>query len=171
MIRFYFIVFFTFCFVVSPCVAKSVYQTPKDFVSKAFLGTPPAPKTLWLTKQYSPTVKKILGHQYIKKRIQYWRMNNKSVWILEEIGKEKTITLGLIINEQKIQQLSVLIYREKRGDEVRHHFFTRQFDNAKITKDHELNRYIDGVSGATLSVNALKKLARLALYLDSQTDE
>ena len=29
-------------------------------------------------------------------------------------------------------------------------------------------KYIDGISGATLSVRAMKKLARLALYLDAE---
>jgi len=171
MIRFYTLFVFIFCFIVSPVEAKSVYQTPKGFVNEVFSGNPPKPKTLWLTKRYMPTIKKILSHSYRKKRIRYWRGNNKSVWILEEIGKEKPITLGIVIEKQQIIQLTVLVYREKRGDEVRHRFFTKQFDNAKLKKDLHLDRYIDGISGATLSVQALQKLARVALYLDSQTNE
>jgi Na+-transporting NADH:ubiquinone oxidoreductase subunit NqrC len=31
-----------------------------------------------------------------------------------------------------------------------------------------LDRHIDGISGATLSVNAINKLSRLALYLHQQ---
>ena len=45
-----------------------------------------------------------------------------------------------------------------------------QFKDATLTGDKELDKKIDGISGATLSVNALTKLARLALYLDSQVN-
>ena len=48
-------------------------------------------------------------------------------------------------------------------------FFTDQFSGSGLTDDLRLDRTIDGISGATLSVRALKKLARLALYLHEQT--
>jgi len=165
------IIVLSFCVGISSADAKTIYQTKSDFVNEAFSHTPPRPNTIWLTRQYSPTVKKILGHSYKSKRIKYWRNSAKSVWILEEIGKEKPITLGIIINNKKIQKLRVLIFREKRGEEVRHPFFTRQFIDIELTSDYQLNRYIDGISGATLSVNALGKLARMALYLDKVINE
>jgi hypothetical protein len=63
--------------------------------------------------------------------------------------------------------LRVLIYRESRGWEVRHAFFTRQFDQAQL-ENGKLDRSIDGITGATLSVEALQRAARLALWLDQQ---
>jgi hypothetical protein len=36
---------------------------------------------------------------------------------------------------------------------------------------HELDRNIDGISGATLSVRALTRLARVALLLDAEVRE
>ena len=65
-------------------------------------------------------------------------------------------------------QLKVLTFRESRGWEVKHTFFTRQFDNVGINQDQQLDKHIDGISGATLSVRALKKVARIALYLEQQ---
>ena len=59
----------------------------------------------------------------------------------------------------------VLVFRESRGWEVRHPFFTDQFRDAGLTGELALDRNIDGISGATLSVRALSRLARLALYL------
>ena len=47
---------------------------------------------------------------------------------------------------------------------------TLQFKDATLTTERNLDRKIDGISGATLSVNALTKLARLALFLDSYVD-
>jgi hypothetical protein len=50
---------------------------------------------------------------------------------------------------------------------VRAERFVRQFKGASLTKDRGLNRRIDGITGATISVNAMKNMARLALYLDA----
>ena len=47
-------------------------------------------------------------------------------------------------------------------------FFTDQFNEIGLTGELDLDRGIDGISGATLSVRALKKLARLALYLHTR---
>ena len=67
-----------------------------------------------------------------------------------------------------LERIKVLEFRESRGWEVRHAFFTDQFRAARLTKDRNLDRDIDGISGATLSVRAMKKLAALALYLDGE---
>ena len=83
----------------------------------------------------------------------------------------KPITTGLVINEDRVERIRVLEYRESRGGEVRHPFFTGQFKGAGLTEEHRLDRPIDGISGATLSVRALKKLAALALYLHRITGE
>ena len=99
------------------------------------------------------------------RRIRYWDDGTRSAWILEEIGKVKPITTGYVVNSGKIERVAVLIYRESRGWEVRHKFFTDQFIGATVDGDYRLDRNIDGISGATLSVDALTRLGRLALYL------
>ena len=55
---------------------------------------------------------------------------------------------------------------------MRHTFFTEQFDDASLNNNQsmELDRNIDNISGATLSVRAIKKLARLALLLDQHVN-
>ena len=50
----------------------------------------------------------------------------------------------------------------------RYPFFTDQFHNAKLNDKLLLDSDIDNISGATLSVNALKRQARLALLLDTE---
>ncbi len=64
--------------------------------------------------------------------------------------------------------MQVLIYRESHGSEVQYPFFSDQFNQLELNEDNQLNKSIDGISGATLSVNALTCLARLALYLDRE---
>jgi hypothetical protein len=75
------------------------------------------------------------------------------------------------VNENALESIRVLAFRESRGWEVRYPFFTDQFSGIQLTPDRQLDRTVDGISGATLSVRALKKLARLALYLHQQTEQ
>jgi len=63
--------------------------------------------------------------------------------------------------------MQVLAYRESRGGEVQQDFFTKQFKEARLTENDKLNKKIDGITGATLSVWALQKMARLALLFDA----
>jgi hypothetical protein len=149
-------------------LAANAYQTPEDFLSESFSGKVPEPGIIWLTGKRKDTVKKILGHRYPALRVRYWRKHQRSAWILEETGKEKPITAGLIVNNGRLERIKVLVYRESRGWEVRYPFFTDQFKGIRLDKTGNLDRYIDGISGATLSVRALKKLAALALYLDAE---
>ena len=148
--------------------AKGVYQTPEAFLNHAFNGNFPPLSSVWLTKEKKQAITDILQHNPSFIRVKYWQNGSKTAWILDEIGKEKPITVGVIVETGKIQQLKVLSFRESRGWEVKHAFFTRQFDNIGINDKQQLDKPIDGISGATLSVRALKKIARIALYLEQQ---
>jgi Na+-transporting NADH:ubiquinone oxidoreductase subunit NqrC len=76
--------------------------------------------------------------------------------------------VGIVVNDNKIERINILIFRESRGWEVRYPFFTEQFTSATLTSKYQLDKGIDGISGATLSVNAVKKLAALALFFHQQ---
>jgi len=149
------------------CAGES-YQTPDAFLQEVFAAAPPSPQVLWLKGDIRETTAAILGHPYPGLRIRYWGKDARTAWILEEIGKEKPITVGLVVGPAGMEQLRVLEFRESRGWEVRYPFFTDQFAGVGLTADRQLDRHIDGISGATLSVRALQKLARLALYLHQQ---
>ncbi|MBU2478624.1 MAG: FMN-binding protein [Gammaproteobacteria bacterium] len=148
--------------------AGGTYQTPEDFLSEVFAGTTPEPSVLWLTGEVRAATTKILGHEPNQLRVRYWTQGQRSAWILDEIGKEQPITTGYVVNAGQIEQVRVLIFRESRGWEVKYPFFTDQFMHIGLTPELKLNKQIDGVSGATLSVRALTNLARLALYLHQQ---
>ena len=78
---------------------------------------------------------------------------------------------GIVVDDGRIERVKVLVFRESRGWEVRHDFFTDQFRQVSLTEDRELDRHIDSISGATLSVHAITRLARLALFLDGRIDK
>lgn len=146
--------------------AKGVYQEPEEFVAEAFAGQPPESSRVIVKGKLSEQISAILGHRYRKIRIPYWQDEQRSVWILEEIGKELPITTGFVISQDAtIETVKVLIFRESRGWEVRNEFFTRQFNGLSLDTEKYLNGRIDNVTGATLSVDAIKKLSRLALLL------
>jgi len=158
------------CLLPIEALSRGVYQQPTDFINDVFQNNPPAAKRLWITGERKKISNDILGHPPRSLRVRYWGQDSRTAWILEEIGKEKPITVGIVINKNRVERVKVLIFLESRGWEVRHDFFTEQFKNIGLQSNKELDKSIDGISGATLSVRALKKLSRLALYLHSQTD-
>jgi hypothetical protein len=154
--------------VVFPAAALPSPSPQQKFLVSVFGEMVPAPQTLWLTKPLKTQLRKILRHDYASLRVRYWQDQSQTVWVLDEIGKTKPITAGFVIRDGAIARVSVLAYRESHGWEIKHDFFTRQFVGARLPTNYELDQNIDGISGATLSVRAMKKLARLALFLDQQ---
>ena len=144
--------------------ARDAYQSAEDFLAISFADDVPASKVVWLRGDVRKAVTEILGHPYAGLRIRYWQEDAKTAWVLEEIGKVEPITFGLVIEAGKIAQIKVLTYREHRGMEIRFDAFTQQFKGAML-RDKTLDRTIDGISGATLSVRAMRKVAQLGLYL------
>lgn len=141
-----------------------VYLDPAEFLNSAFVGGTPKVQALWLTPAVRVDAQRILGHEPAQLRQKYWSDGQRSAWILEEIGKEDAITAGFIVKEGRIEQARVLIYRESRGGEIRYPAFLAQFVGATLADNNYLNRQIDAIAGATLSVNAMVRMSRAALY-------
>lgn len=150
---------------------KGIYQEPEEFIREVYSGDPPEPGRLWITRELKEEINKIMQRDLGVMRLRYWLKDGRSAWILEEIGKERPITTGIVVNRGQIETVRILIFREVRGWEVRYPFFTDQFTGAILEEDNSLDRSIDGISGATLSVNAVTKLARLALLLHAYARE
>jgi hypothetical protein len=146
---------------------EDIYLEPDLFIEQSFSGAPDQ-KVLWLTKDAKAKIKEVFGRDYQGLRIRYWQLRNRTAWILEDIGKAKPITTGFLVENDKMLQMQVLIYRESHGWEVRYPFFTDQFTGLERDENNKLNRKIDGISGATLSVNALTRLSKLALFLHQE---
>lgn len=114
------------------------YESRQAFLQRAFiepshLETASAPsklppvQTLWLKPQHKDMAQQILGHPYNGMRVRYWAQGKTSAWILHEIGKERPIRIGIIIDGEKIRDVRILAFEESRGWEVRYPFFTEQF--------------------------------------------
>jgi hypothetical protein len=70
-------------------------------------------------------------------RATLWVYGTKSAWILDEIGKEEPIIIGVLISEGRIEDpiedLEILTYRESRGWEVRHFLFVLAQHGRRLT--------------------------------------
>lgn len=93
-------------------LAATVYETHGEFLTRAFGDTPPAPGVVWLSGERKIQVRQLLGHAYPALRLRYWCDAGRSAWVLEEIGKDLPITIGVIIDKDHIQSLRVLTYRK-----------------------------------------------------------
>lgn len=153
----------------APVYAATVYETREEFINRAFNGAPPGLSILWLSGDKKAAVRQLLGHDYPALRLRYWCLDQRSAWVLEEIGKDLPITVGVVIDDNRIKSLRVLVYRENRGSEVSTPAFTDQFDGVTLGVTGQLDRHIDGITGATLSVDALTRLAAMALFLHGKT--
>jgi hypothetical protein len=143
---------------------ETVYQSPADFLGEYLPGC--RQEALWLSSDLKAEIERLVEHPWHGLRVRYCRQGDKTAWILDEIGKTEPITSGIVVSEGRVERVRVLIFRESRGAEVNRSAFTRQYESATLGEDHSLDRNIDGITGATLSVWALNRQVKLALLLD-----
>lgn len=142
------------------------YMEIDDYVATAYEGKIPKQSILWVAGDLRDSIETILGHKFQSLRVRYWQSNDTTVWKLDEVGKELPITIAVTIRSGSISNVGILEFRESRGWEVRYPFFTDQFRNARLSPDRQLDQRIDGITGATLSVSAVTRIARVALVFD-----
>ncbi len=159
--------FFSFLLLTTSCFADETYLSKDQFLGQVFGAATPQQKVLWLNPAQIDLAEKILNHPMSASRFRYWTLGNKKAWIINEIGKENPITIGLAIESNQIASVNILQFRESRGWEVRYPFFTQRFIGLGLKQNNDLTKTIDGITGATLSVKAVTNSARLALYLSS----
>lgn len=139
---------------------------PKEFHSflAAAFGerTPPA-RRLWLNEPQKQAASDVLQRPVKRRSLRYWGDATHNVWLLNEIGKERPITTAIEIENGRVKRVRVITYRESRGGEVQANWFLRQFYGMRRDQLNRIHKSIDSISGATLSVNALKKQVALAL--------
>ncbi|MGJ8686888.1 MAG: FMN-binding protein [Spongiibacteraceae bacterium] len=163
--------FFCLSFWLAPVYAEGAgqYLSVKDFLANSFSGdAPPRPKMLWLNAALKQKMKAVTGRKLSLLRVRYWQRGERTAWILQEVGKELPITIGVVVDGRKLDSVEILAFRESRGWEIRHPFFTNQFRGLGLNSRQQLDRPIDGLSGATLSVRAVSYVSRLALLFSQE---
>lgn len=153
------------CFVSQFAIAaEMVYQSQDDFLAENLPGC--ERKALWLKSEDKSRLEQLMGRPFPGVRVRYCEKSGKSAWILDEIGKTEPITSGIVVDGGRVERVKVLVFRESRGSEVHRSAFTRQYESIGLNRNQKLDQRVDGITGATLSVNAVNRQVKLALLLD-----
>ena len=143
-------------------------QEPATFLADAFGGSAPAAGVMALDAAQRRAASDILGHPPDTARVRYWCRDTRCAFVLDEIAHAYPITAGIVVDAGRIERARVLVYRESRGAEVTRASFLVQLEGRALTATRTLDAPIDGITGATQSVAAMTRIARLALYLADQ---
>ena len=89
------------------------------------------------------------------------------------VGKVKPITFLVIFSiDFSVKKVEIIKYREEHGREVQNRSWLNQFNGKMVNSDLELNNGIDGISGATISVNSIiKGVKRLLSLINNMGDD
>jgi hypothetical protein len=164
------------CLFIGTAYAGSFNFSHEVYLRSIFGESIPVPKRIWVRDELKEQIAQVLQHRVGFLRTRYWKRDVVSVWILDEIGKDKPITTAVVLEDDeqqtRVREVKVLNFRESRGWEVKYPFFTDQFKGiSKRLGKTGLNQRIDGITGATLSVNALKKQTEVALLLNHYVNQ
>ena len=152
--------------------ADRVYNRTSDYVKSFFGGETPKKATVWVIGDLRDDINQVInGADNTPVRYRYWRKENRTLWVLDSIARTMPITAGVVVEDGKIEDISVLTYRESRGHEVQNRIHRAQYYGATITEKNTLDKPINGISGSTLSVNSMKRMARIALLLHNNVME
>ena len=144
---------------------ETEFMTVEAFLSQVYGEPLPGMSLLPLRGDLRDQVETALGHRYRGLRLRYWQQGNVTTWIIDEKSKDMPMTLAVAVGPAGITYLNVLVYREPRGGEVHQAFFRQQFVGMTLQDDLSLSREVDGITGATLSVDAVSRVAAMALLL------
>ena len=152
--------------------AERVYKKTDKYVEDAFNGNVPKKETIWVIGDLRDNINTV-NAEYggTPVRYRYWRQGNRTVWVLENIARTMPITAGVTVEGGMIEDISVLIYRETRGQEIQNRVHRAQFYGVKLNDEIALDKPINGISGSTLSANSMKRMARIALLLHNNVTE
>jgi Na+-translocating ferredoxin:NAD+ oxidoreductase RnfG subunit len=132
------------------------------------LGPEAVQRTLELDEETRTETLRIMGGRYPETTVAYWQSGTRTGWILQGRGRSGEFTAGFVVSAGRIVDCRVLEYRESHGKAIKSERFLRQFRDAALRDDRQLDRRIDGLTGATISVKSITNLARLALYFDQK---
>lgn len=125
---------------------------------------------------------KLKAERYAKQRffsnyIFYYEVkkNNEIVGyaMLDNVlGKVKPITYLIVFNSTfSVLSVEIIKYREQYGGAVENRDWLEQFNSKNLKSDLELNKDIDGISGATISVKSVIRGVKRLLFLINNLGE
>ena len=133
-----------------------IYSHYGDSVSLLFKKIP-------IPTQIKSTAEKNAQLRFMRDQIYIWEISRNEEMIglayLDNVkGKSQPITYAVFFNRQgKVQGSHIIKYREPIGGEVSNQYWLNQFFGKSWESGYKIGSDIDGISGATISVNAVTR--------------
>ena len=133
-----------------------IYDHYGDSVSVLFKKIP-------IPKEIKSTAEKNAQLRFIRDQIYIWEISRNEEMIglayLDNVkGKSQPITYAVFFDSQgMIEGSHIIKYREPIGGEVSNQYWLNQFFGKSWESDYKIGSDIDGISGATISVNAVTR--------------
>lgn len=146
-----------------------LFQAPDAFLSEVFNGAVPAPQVLSLDAAAQSRISAVFGRPFPQSRVRYWTQDGRTAWIFDDLGKKgyQPTTSGFVVRDGgQVDVARVLIYKESRGEQIGDAPFLAQLAGAKANGTG-LDVAVDNISGATLSVQMMVRMARTAIELNA----
>ena len=133
--------------------------------------------TLKLNKKNKKSVQNQVKQAFFSDQLYFWKISQNDTIIayafLDNVkGKSMPITFMVILNKNgTIINSSVIKYRESYGGEIGNRRWLEQFNKKNKKSSYEPGKEIDGITGATISVNSLSKgIRKIVLLFDQVKD-
>ena len=134
--------------------------------------------TLELTAVVKSQLQNTAQQVFYRDELYYWTISKNDstlahAFLDNVLGKSMPITFLVLLNTKgEIISSEVIKYREAYGAEVGNKNWLSQFIHFSDTSDYSVGKNIDGISGATISVNSLSRgIRKIALLYPLVKDE
>tara|TARA_S200000501_G_scaffold131500_1_gene124332 strand:- start:1737 stop:2219 length:483 start_codon:yes stop_codon:yes gene_type:complete len=126
-----------------------------------------------LDKEVLKSIQNTVRQKFFRKEVNCWHIINKDssnyYAILDNVkGKSLPITFLTVFDEdRRVYDSSIIKYREAYGGEVGNKSWLNQFISYNDSSNYKVGSSINGISGATISVNSLTKgINKLSILVD-----
>ena len=141
-----------------------IYDHYGDSISVLFKKIP-------IPEEIKFTAEKKAQLRFMRDQIYIWEISRNEEMIglayLDNVkGKSQPITYAVFFDSQGMVEGSHIIkYREPIGGEVSNQYWLNQFFGKSWESDYKIGSDIDGISGATISVNAVTRGIHRSTYI------
>ena len=164
---------------ISYLYAGEIKNSSEEYLLTQFTeGTLIKMHTLKLNKKIQTDVQNKVKQTFYRDKLYYWNISRNDTTIAyafldNVLGKSMPITFIVIIDiNGNIINADVIKYREAYGGEVANKRWLAQFITRNINSNYIVGKDIDGISGATISVNSLSKgIQKIATIFPLVKDE
>ena len=153
---------------------EQVYLTEKQALDSVFENLTVEKKEIFLSSEKKKIIQKKLKRKLGESSYNFYigkkdGKNFKYAIILDEQGKHFPMTFIVSLdNNANIDQVAVMVYRERRGDAVKRKRFLNQFKNKGSKDSIEIDNDIVHLTGATISSWSMAAGVKKAVVLTEE---